>query len=80
MGEAATELQMRVALHSGSVTGPHACTPRTSNVLCNPVSAQSSTRRWETHISQVTADEMLHDWVTSRYDKVIAKDKGDVQT
>jgi hypothetical protein len=64
MGEATTELQMRVALHSGSVTGTHAYTPRTSNVLCNPVSAPSSTRRWEIHFSQATADEMLRHWVT----------------
>ena len=89
LGEDTSNLNFRVGLHSGAVTGGVLRGQKSRFQLfgdtINTASRMESTGvPGRIHISQATADELQamghSNWVTPRQGKVVAKGKGEIQT
>jgi class 3 adenylate cyclase len=89
LGDDTAQLDMRIGLHSGPVTGGVLRGQKSrfqlfGDTMNTASRIESNGEAGRIHISQQTADELISkgksNWITSRQDKVVAKGKGELQT
>ena len=89
LGPGTCDLEMRVGIHSGEVTGGVLRGDKGRFQLfgdtVNTASRmESNGSKGRIHCSQSTADELINagkaHWITAREDKIVAKGKGELQT
>ena len=89
LGEDTAELQFRVGLHSGPVTGGVLRGQKSrfqlfGDTMNTASRMESNGRGGHIHASQETAYELIRkgkvDWIVPREDKIVAKGKGELQT
>jgi class 3 adenylate cyclase len=89
LGADTTNLELRVGLHSGSVTagvlrGQKSRFQLFGDSMNTSARMESNGIKGRIHVSQQTADELIakgkSSWVTTREEKIVAKGKGELQT